>query len=192
MAATGTRDSRRLTPRAREIIVAARRLLEGEGHDGLSMRNLAEQLGIQAPALYKHFADKRAIELILIEQGFWESGDASLAAVEGAEDPLLAVMDGHRAWAHEHPNLWRLCFAGPLDRRGLDPAADEYSAEGLRRVIGDDTTIGVAIWVFVSGFVLLELHDRYPERLKIDLEVVWSTGVEALRAQMQARRAGTA
>lgn len=173
-------------------MVAARRLLEDEGYEALSMRNLAEQLGIQAPALYKHFADKRAIELILVEQGFWESGDASLAAVEGAEDPLRAVMDGHRAWAHAHPNLWRLCFAGRLDRRGLDPAADEYSAEGLRRVIDGDSTIGVAIWVFVSGFVSHELHDRYPERLKIDLEVVWSTGVEALRAQMLARRAGAA
>ena len=32
----------------------------GEG-DRLTMRNLAEELGIQAPSLYKHFPDKESI-----------------------------------------------------------------------------------------------------------------------------------
>jgi len=41
-----------LTPRAREIIAAARDLLEEEGIGALSMRRLAQRLGIRAPSIY--------------------------------------------------------------------------------------------------------------------------------------------
>ena len=46
------------TPRAREIAAIALDALETEGPDGLSMRRVAERLGIRAPSLYKHFTDK--------------------------------------------------------------------------------------------------------------------------------------
>jgi AcrR family transcriptional regulator len=41
-----------LSPRATEIVAAARELLEEEGPDALSMRRLAERLGIRAPSIY--------------------------------------------------------------------------------------------------------------------------------------------
>ena len=48
-----------LAPRAREIVDAALALLEEEGAEALSMRRLAERVGIRAPSIYKHLADKR-------------------------------------------------------------------------------------------------------------------------------------
>ena len=48
-------------PRAAQIVACARTLIEqGEG-DRLTMRRLGDELGIQAPSLYKHFPDKQAI-----------------------------------------------------------------------------------------------------------------------------------
>ena len=59
-----------LTPRAREIVDAALELLEEEGADGLSMRRIAERLGIRAPSIYKHLPDKQALEAAIISVGF--------------------------------------------------------------------------------------------------------------------------
>jgi AcrR family transcriptional regulator len=59
-----------LSQRAEEIVRAARELLEEEGIDGLSMRRLAERLGIRAPSIYKHLPHKQALENALISDGF--------------------------------------------------------------------------------------------------------------------------
>ena len=67
----------RLSPRAHEIVDAARTLLEEEGLDALSMRRLADRIGIRAPSLYKHFADKQDLEAALISDGFVEQARAS-------------------------------------------------------------------------------------------------------------------
>ena len=49
------------SPRAQEIVETARRMIERGDGDRLTMRRLADELGIQAPSLYKHFPDKDAI-----------------------------------------------------------------------------------------------------------------------------------
>ncbi len=46
-----------LPPRAQEIVAEARELLEEEGAEALTMRRLAERLGIRAPSLYKHLPE---------------------------------------------------------------------------------------------------------------------------------------
>jgi AcrR family transcriptional regulator len=175
---------RKLTPRAEEIITTARGMLEEEGYEALSMRNLAQRLGIQAPALYRHFADKRAIELIIIEQGLWESGDRNLAAIEDADDPLEALMSSHRGWALEHPHLYRLSYGAELDRSRLDQDAEWHSGEALRRVTGNTREVSRAIWAFVHGMIELQLLDRFPD--DSDVEAIWRTGVEAMRTRLPA------
>ena len=67
----------RLTPRRREIVEAARQILERDGESALTMRRLAADLGMKAPSLYKHFPDKESLELELIIVGFEESAAAS-------------------------------------------------------------------------------------------------------------------
>jgi len=52
-----------------EIVDAAREALEAGGLDALSMRRLADRLGIRAPSLYKHFPDKGALEAALMADG---------------------------------------------------------------------------------------------------------------------------
>jgi AcrR family transcriptional regulator len=44
--------------RVAEIVDTARELLEREGPEGLTMRRLAEAMGIRAPSLYKHVESK--------------------------------------------------------------------------------------------------------------------------------------
>ena len=49
-------------------VAAARRRLDRDGLDGLTMRSVAEELHIKAPSLYKHVAGKGAIEVELIDR----------------------------------------------------------------------------------------------------------------------------
>jgi AcrR family transcriptional regulator len=50
-------------------VAAAKELLEREGAEGLTMRRLAERLGIRAPSIYKHLPDKETLEAALISEG---------------------------------------------------------------------------------------------------------------------------
>jgi AcrR family transcriptional regulator len=68
--------------RAEEVVMAARRLLEEEGAEALTMRRLAERLGIKAPSLYKHLPDKTALEAAIIATGLEEAAARFEAAVE--------------------------------------------------------------------------------------------------------------
>ncbi|MGZ8619936.1 MAG: helix-turn-helix domain-containing protein, partial [Actinomycetota bacterium] len=54
-----------VVPSARlsEIVEAARELLESQGPGGLTMRALGDRLGMRAPSLYKHVADKDELEV---------------------------------------------------------------------------------------------------------------------------------
>jgi TetR/AcrR family tetracycline transcriptional repressor len=56
------------------IVTTALRLLEDVGLDGLSTRRLAQELGVQSPALYWHFSSRRELldamaEAITLEAG---------------------------------------------------------------------------------------------------------------------------
>lgn len=171
-----------LTPRAREVLDAARELLETEGYEALSMRRLGSRLGIRAPALYRHFEDKRALENALIFQALWETGDVALAAIDGADDPLVAIATAYRRWALEHPHLYRLLYARPLDRERLDPSAEHHGGEALRQVMHGDLDGARTFWAFAHGMAMLELDGRFPPGS--DLDRIWSIGLEALRKEI--------
>src|SRR5688572_1363327 len=120
-----------LSPRAREIVAAARELLERDGRDGLSMRRIAERLGIRAPSLYKHVPDKQALEATIVSAGFEEAAERFEAAVRGAPDPLAAVGRAYRAFARDHPHVYELMLAGPLARERLAPGVEDRAAAPL-------------------------------------------------------------
>ena len=93
-----------LTPRAREIVAAARELLEAGGPEGLSMRRVAERVGIRASSIYKHLPDKQALEAAIISVGFEELAEVFGTAAETPE----ALGRAYRAHALAHPHLYRL------------------------------------------------------------------------------------
>ena len=65
-------------------MAAGRQLLEEEGLEALTMRRLAERVGIRAPSLYKHLPDKAALEAAIIATGFEEAAAAFEQAVDRA------------------------------------------------------------------------------------------------------------
>jgi AcrR family transcriptional regulator len=68
------------------VVAAGRQLLEEEGPEALTMRRLAERVGIRAPSLYKHLPDKAALEAAIIATGFEEAATAFEQAVDRADE----------------------------------------------------------------------------------------------------------
>jgi len=59
------------TPSTREqILDAAENLFATQGYSATTIKQLAEQVGIQGPAIYKHFANKRALFEEVLERLF--------------------------------------------------------------------------------------------------------------------------
>jgi AcrR family transcriptional regulator len=167
--------------RADEVAVAARRVLERSGRDGLTMRAVAYELGIQAPSLYKHVTGKPAIELALIESGLAEMGERLWAAVSrpGRRGPVAALLAAYRAYARAHPNLYRLATAGALPRADLPAGLEDWAGEPFLAVTGDAHR-AQALWSFAHGMVILELDGRFPPGS--DLDRTWAEGAAAFAA----------
>ena len=164
-----------LSPRAREIVDAARALLESEGEDALTMRRLADRLGMRAPSLYKHFPDKETLEAAIIAEGFEESAERFEAAVAAdRRRPLRALAAAYRTFALEHPHLYRLMTEQPLRRDLLPPGVEERAAAPLVAAAGS-VNRARAVWAFAHGMTILELNDRFPRAA--DLEKAWREGI---------------
>ena len=164
--------------RAAEIVAAARALLEADGADAVTMRAVAERLGIQAPSLYKHFRDKQAIEVALVEDGLAEMGAVLHRAVEkpGRRGPVGGLLAAYRGHATANPNLYRLATAGPLDREALPPGLEDWAGEPFLLVTGDEYR-AQALWSFAHGMVILEIDGRFAPGC--DLDPTWRSGAAA-------------
>ncbi|MFI9594002.1 TetR/AcrR family transcriptional regulator [Nonomuraea sp. NPDC052265] len=180
-----------LSPRAGQIVAAARELVEAGGAEALTMRALAARLGIRAPSLYKHFPDKSAVEAGLIAIAL-----AELAAVlERAERDgggggsdgggLVVLGRAYRAYALAHPHLYRLMSAGPLPRDLLPAGVEERAASPLVRIVRGEAAAR-AVWGLAHGLVMLELDGRFPPGA--DVEAAWTAGMSAFAAAVH--RAG--
>jgi AcrR family transcriptional regulator len=164
--------------RAGEVTAAARRVLERDGRDGLTMRAVADELGIRAPSLYKHVAGKPAIELALVAEALAEMGDGLRAAIDrpGRRAPAAALLAAYRRYAVAHPNLYRLATAGPLARAELPAGLEDWAGEPFFLVTGDPYR-AQALWSFAHGMVVLELDGRFlPDS---DLDRTWAEGAAA-------------
>ena len=164
--------------RRAEIIEVARRLLESRGPGGVTMRAIAGELGIRAPSLYKHITDKHELEVALIADGFAEQADAFEVAITGPSDPVAAIAATYRAWALEHPHLYRMMTDQPLARDELPEGLEDRAAAPLVAALGGDIDRARAGWAFAHGMVTLELADRFPP--DADLDAPWTVGIDTI------------
>jgi AcrR family transcriptional regulator len=179
-AASPRPNPRERTPRARQIIDTARTLLEAEGSDGLTMRRLANELGIRAPSLYKHVDGRPGLELALVEIGLDGTGLALHAAVAGSNgDPVGDLLGAYRAMGRANPELYRLITSSSFPRAGLLPGLEAWAGEPFFLAVGEPY-LAQALWSFAHGTLILELDGRFLDGS--DLDRTWRAGTEAFSA----------
>jgi AcrR family transcriptional regulator len=165
--------------RLAEIVEVARDVLESEGPEAFTMRNVAGRLGIRAPSLYKHVESKEALEALLIAEALLEQGWALRAAIRGVPGRAIprALANAYRSWALAHPHLYRLGTEGELPRDRLPVGLEAWVAEPLVRAAGSAERARAA-WAFAHGMTILELDGRFPPGA--DLDPAWSEGARSL------------
>jgi AcrR family transcriptional regulator len=126
-----------------EIKDTARRILVADGPDGLSLRAIAREMGMTAPALYRYFPSREDLIGALIADLYDElTATLSTAATAAGADPragITAASWAFRSWALAHPREFGLLFGSPIP--GIDAHSDDSPAglasERFGQVFGD-------------------------------------------------------
>ena len=116
-----------------EILDAAWRLVRTEGLAGLSLRDLAQQVGMRAPSLYSYFGSKHAIYDAMFAQGARDYLDRQ-ATVALTGDGLVDLKNSLAffiAFCTEDPSRYQLLFQRTIP--GFEPSAESMAiaVEGL-------------------------------------------------------------
>ena len=174
--------------------------IRGEGVNALTLRDIGARLGVSRTALYRHFADKRALLAAVATEGFrmlreqlvaaWEQGGRGPAAFE-------AMGVAYVRFGVANPSHYSVMFGGFVDAKAQEPelAAEAGGAFGalvdalatLQRdgfVRGDETVLMARfVWAVVHGVAMLgisnQLHtpDGIEELMRYAIERL-RTGIE--------------
>src|SRR5689334_11486362 len=81
-----------------EIVDGALHLVDAGGPEAVTLRAVAREVGISAPSIYDHFADREAILAAAVQHGFAQLTAELEAARAGTDDPVAALDAGCAAY----------------------------------------------------------------------------------------------
>jgi AcrR family transcriptional regulator len=175
-----------------EIKQTARRILVRQGSEAVTLRAIAREMGMTAPALYRYFDSHEELLKYVVADIFTEASDAVQFAItaaktasdydgdsDGAGDLTPIVIEACRAfrrWSLDHPAEFGLIFGSPLP--GLEIEHDDITADCGRKFGGTFLALIVELWhrhpfpVPADSEIedgLREQLERYREGLGVDL-----------------------
>jgi AcrR family transcriptional regulator len=119
-----------------EILQTARRLLVEQGTDAVTLRAIAREMGLTAPALYRYYDSRETLIKYVIADIFTELTADIHAAIARAKErsggdlaeQVVAAAWEFRRWSLGHPKEFSLLFGTPLP--GVCVEKDDITAEG--------------------------------------------------------------
>jgi AcrR family transcriptional regulator len=160
------------------IAEEALNILEREGEDAVSMRQVAQAVGITPMAIYHHFPNREALLNFVVDREFEKFlGYMQARPLRGSvESRLLACMDSYISYAFDRPRIFDYVFSQPRPnarrypddfraRRSptLNPIADlvthAMDSGYLKR--DDVWEIALELWAHAHGYVTLYRGGRF-------------------------------
>ena len=175
------------------IVDAARRILEADGLSEVTMRRVAEQVGVQGPSLYKRVPDRAAL-VRAVADGVVTDLAQTLERATGTGDAgsdLRSVAHAYRDFVRRNPNGYRLLFADLPAGASPDPTALAALGDPIVRamsgVTGDRVALEGArtVVAWAHGFVTMELAGAF--RLGGDLDAAYAFGIDSIVAGVRSR-----
>lgn len=169
---------------SREHIVAVgAALLEEHGLVGLTMQAVAQRVGVRAPSLYKHVADRDALVALVADAAAADLG-AHLEVHGDVGDMARAL----RGWAHARPASFRLLFSG-VGSTEVFATASEPVLRASAALAGNDDALNAArlLTAWATGFISMELAGAF--MLGGDVDTAFEYGIESIVASLQASSA---
>lgn len=157
---------------AERVAAVALEILEHEGPEAVSMRRLAQAVGITPMAIYHHFPSREALLTTVTDREFAKLLSHMQAhPIQGTtEEKLIAVMEGYVDYAFAQPRVFDFVFSRvrpgarqfPKDFRArrsptLNPIADLLAAEMEKGQLKKDDVweVAFALWAHVHGYLVL-------------------------------------
>jgi AcrR family transcriptional regulator len=164
----------------RGLLDEALATIRTDGVDGLTLREIGARLGVSRTALYRHFADKRALLTAVATEGFrmlreqlvtaWEEGGRGRAAFES-----MGVAYIH--FAASNPEHYRVMFGGFVDPDACDAGLTTEAAGAFQALVGalaalqrdgamrgDDAVLMARyVWAVVHGVAMLGIDGQLRE-----------------------------
>jgi AcrR family transcriptional regulator len=165
------------------ILDAAREIAAHEGWQAVTIRKVAERIEYSPPTIYEHFANKEAILVDLMREGFrllLAEIHAGNTPAAGAEARLLALANAYWAFAWAYPELYQVmhglggvpfCVDGAIGENRSPPAEAEAvfmatwkilrGLPGMADIDDEDVDAAVLIlWATLHGMVALTMAGR--------------------------------
>src|ERR1700678_2471062 len=149
------------TDRQTILSAAVKELVHGGIRD-LSLRNIAASLDLAPNAIYRYFADRRALEATLANEAARQLELALRKAADGCE-PVTAIRKMSSAYlkfARDNPHLYEGMMT--LHTAGEDATSHQslwtFTVEQVQRIAGADRAAqaSIALWAFLHGAATLE------------------------------------
>jgi len=154
-----------------DVVAAGAELADEAGFQELTMRLLAQRLGIRAPSLYKHVSNLADLRHRIATQATTELGEAGRDALQGrsGREALTALLAAVQAYVTAHPGRYAATigtrFTGPDDpllaatTRGIDSIAAALRGYG----IGDAEMVHAIriIRCIIHGLAMLQASDGF-------------------------------
>jgi len=147
MSTSTTKPRRKRAPRGQgerlreEILAAAERLLIETGDDeAVSIRAVADAVGVTPPSIYLHFEDKNALIFAVCERQFERLDRVTEEAAAASDDPLESLRLRGKAYVRfglENPEHYRILFMGKAKA-----TPEEFDDERLRVAASFDHLVG--------------------------------------------------
>ncbi len=98
--------------RRRQLLDVALAAFSEGGFHGTSMDDVAAAAGVTKPVLYRHFDDKQALYLALLQRHRDDLSSFAAAIPPGgtAQERLRAVLEVWLAYVEDHPYAWKMLF----------------------------------------------------------------------------------
>jgi len=162
-----------------DLVAATERLLATTGdEDAVSIRAIADAVGVSPPAIYLHFPDKDALIFEVCAARFAELDRAVEEAVAGIDDPVESLIELGRAYVRfgvEHPEQYRVLFLRRGSGRKLDAeelrttaafgklvaAVERGQGAGAIPPAADAIEVAMELWAVAHGVasLLIGVHD---------------------------------
>jgi AcrR family transcriptional regulator len=144
------------------------------GAPALSLRAIARELKISAPAIYNYFPDRDALVTALIIDAFTSFGDWQLEARDSVsgEDfagQMNAIGLAYRDWAHAHPQRYQLIFGTPIP--GYKGPVDRIFPSSARSL---SALVSVVEGLRVAGKLNVDSFPKVKSEYKVSFEM-WKT-----------------
>ena len=111
------------------LVSTALEILDKEGLEAITLRELAARIGTSRSAIYRHFKGKNDLMRAVILEGFAKLDEAIAPHFEHSQKPLLERFHdmgaSYTTFATTNPNLYRLLFGSDMSQEREEVCQEE-------------------------------------------------------------------